>query len=214
MHQIKKKDPYRFISKVYDIVTEPLSKGLRLYGLLFYPVSQNSKILDIGCGTGSNLVLYNKSGCSVYGIDPSENMLAVAQKKLGESACLIHGNATHLSFSDDSFDFILISMVLHEMPHVTRENVLNEINRVLKPTGRLLIVDYHTGPFTFPKGYLFKAVTICLEILAGKEHYTNYKDFIHRNGLKDLISKHQFVIEKFKCVSGGNIVLKLLRKSI
>jgi len=214
MHQIKNTDPYQYISKIYDMVIEPLSKGLRQYGLKFYPVSQDKNVLDIGCGTGSNLFLYKQLGCSIYGIDPSIHMLEMAQKKLGPTAHLIQGDATQITFDNDSFDFILICMVLHELAQDTRHKILKEIKRVLKPDGRLLIIDYHPGPLTFPKGYMFKCVTTCLEILAGTEHYSNYKDFISRHGLNDLLNDHQFIIEKSKCVSGGNIGLTLLRKNI
>ena len=80
------KDPYKKISKVYDKFIEPPTVVLRKIMLKMFPPKEGMRVLEIGCGTGTNLKLYQKAGCEVYGIDLSPSMLKVASNKLGEQA--------------------------------------------------------------------------------------------------------------------------------
>lgn len=56
---------------------------------------------------------------------------------------LVHGDASALDGADDSFDQVLLFFLLHEMPEAVRRATLAEALRVMKPGGRLVIVDYH-----------------------------------------------------------------------
>ncbi len=64
-----------------------------------------AKVLDIGCGTGQQTMLFKNKGFDVVGIDISEGLVRVANKKLGEGICLV-SDACKLPFSDASFDAI------------------------------------------------------------------------------------------------------------
>jgi len=64
-------------------------------------------------------------------------MLKVARNKLGDDADLKLCDATDTCFSDNKFDLILSSTVLHEMSQQVRENVLKEAKRILKKDGRI-----------------------------------------------------------------------------
>ena len=68
-----------------------------------YPVNEGITVLDIGCGTGAHLRLYQKEKCNIYGIDLSAAMIDVARKKLGEEANLSLGSATDMEFGNDQF---------------------------------------------------------------------------------------------------------------
>jgi len=77
-------DPYRKAAGIYDRLLEPLNKGLRSLGVCMLPPEQGMKVLDVGCGTGIHLSLYQKTGCNLYGIDSSPAMLDIAsQIRLG-----------------------------------------------------------------------------------------------------------------------------------
>lgn len=206
------KDPYEKSAKMYDKYAEPSIAVLRQIGLNVYPPEKGMRVLDIGCGTGTNLTFYHEAGCDVFGIDLSPAMVQVAQMKLGEGAEIRLGDATKLPYSGHSFDLVTGFLTLHEMPNQIRSAVLSEMVRVMKPKGRILLIDYHPGPIRFPKGWMYKTVTIFFEIMAGREHFRAYRDFLSRNGLDPLISSQSLQIEIRKILSGGTVALFLLSR--
>ena len=115
-----------------------------------------------------------------------------------------------MPYSDDSFDLVTAFFILHEMPSQIRPAVISEMTRVVKQGGRILLIDYHLGPIRFPKGWVFKAIILFFEIMAGREHFMNYRDFLARNCLQNLIFTKNLRILNEKIVGGGNIALFLL----
>lgn len=205
-----KVDPYGKIANLYDTLFEPLISGLRAIGMKMFPPREGMVVLDVGCGTGVHLELYQKAGCNVFGIDQSPSMLQVARNRLGESANLYMGDASNMPYPDKEFDLIIISTVLHEMPRAVRSAVIDESKRTLNEDGRILLIDFHPGPKRPLKGWIYKSIITFAEIGAGREHFKNYRDFIANKGLPELISTHGLSIDKEKIVSGGNIALFLL----
>jgi demethylmenaquinone methyltransferase/2-methoxy-6-polyprenyl-1,4-benzoquinol methylase len=203
-------DPYKKIAKKYDRYVEPSIGVLRQIGMKMYAPKEGIYVLDVGCGTGTNLMLYHEAGCKVFGIDLSPAMVEVAQKKLGNRANIRVGDASKMPYSDDSFDLVTGLFTLHEMPSEIRPAVISEIARVVRNDGRILLIDYYLGPIRFPKGWMYKAIILFFEIMAGREHFRNYRDFLSRNCLPNLIPTKNFVVLKKKIVTGGNIALFLL----
>lgn len=83
-------------------------------------------------------------------VDVVPAQLANLQKKLEENGCasdsvgLLHRDATNLAgVADHSYDQVLLFFLLHEMPEATRAKTLSEAVRVVKPGGKIVIVDYH-----------------------------------------------------------------------
>jgi ubiquinone/menaquinone biosynthesis C-methylase UbiE len=206
-----KADPYKKNAKLYDTFIGPLTSGLRALGMKMFPPREGMVVLDVGCGTGIHLELYQKAGCNVYGIDQSPSMLQVARNRLGKSADLYMGDASNMPYQDKEFDLIVMSTVLHEMPRAVRAAVINEAKRTLKEEGRILLIDFHPGPIRPLKGWLYKSIITFIEFAAGGEHFKNYRDFIANKGLPAIASAHGLSIDKKKIVSGGNIALLLLR---
>ena len=205
-------DPYKRTAKLYDTLFEPLNKGLRAIGMKLFPPKEGMLVLDVGCGTGIHLERYQKAGCKVFGIDQSPSMLQVARNRLGVSANLHMGDASNMPYSDNKFDLIIMSTVLHEMPSAVRSAVINESKRTLKEDGRVLLIDFHPGPIQPLKGWINKSIITFAEIAAGREHFKNYRNFMATKGLPALISTHGLSVEHEKIVSGGNIALFLLGK--
>jgi ubiquinone/menaquinone biosynthesis C-methylase UbiE len=127
------------------------------------------KVLDVGCGTGTfSLQARARVGTtgSVSGIDPGPRQIARARAKAaryGQTIDFRVGMIEHLPFPDQSFDVVLSTFMMHVLPDELKSQGLSEIIRVLKPGGRLLIVDFkrpeepehqsqparpvHTGPW-------------------------------------------------------------------
>jgi ubiquinone/menaquinone biosynthesis C-methylase UbiE len=206
------KDPYRRVAGIYDRVFESMNKGLTVLGVRMYLPPKEGSVLDVGCGTGMHLETYKRFKCKLYGVDTSPSMLQQARNRLGESAELIQADATELPFEKDTFDLILCMLVLHEMDDEVRTRVLNEMNRVLKPDGRILLIDYHTGKPVPVKGWYPKLVIVLTEIAAGRRHYKNYRHFKSIGGLPALIERSHFKTEKEKIIGDDTIVMHLLQK--
>ena len=101
--------------------------------------------LDVGCGTGRLLAFLHDAwpGMKLTGIDLSAPYLAEARRLVGRTARvkLVEGAAEKLPFDAASIDFIVSSFLMHELPTDVRVKALAEMARVLKPDGRVVIVD-------------------------------------------------------------------------
>ena len=99
------------------------------------------KVLDIGCGTGALLMMIHegKKGAKLSGVDLSEEMVKVAQAKLGNAADLAVSDSENLPFKNGSFDLVLCTFSFHHHPNPTA--TFKEMNRVLSPEGRIIIAD-------------------------------------------------------------------------
>ena len=206
-------DPYRRIASFYDAVVEPFNKSLRSYVLKVSRPKAGMKVLEVGCGTGANLALFAEAGCKVSGIDLSPSMMEIAQRKLGDRADLRVGDASSMPFDDSSFDLVVAFLTLHEMPADVRDPVVSEMARVTGEGGRIILVDFHQGPYSFPKGWLYRSVIVPIEIGAGLEHFKNHRDFLSRKGLPGLVTGNALTVEKEKLLGGGTMMLSVVRPS-
>lgn len=98
------------------------------------------KILDLGCGDGVDLVHFQKLGANCFGIDASEEIIAMAQKKVPK-AILKAASFQNIPFSESYFDWIYSKYAIQTVDDV--DIVFQEAHRVLKPKGNLLYVVVH-----------------------------------------------------------------------
>ncbi|MCA1652445.1 MAG: methyltransferase domain-containing protein [Acidobacteria bacterium] len=104
--------------------------------------------LDVGCGTGSLAIAAKRqvgAGGSVFGIDASPAMIARATAKAARAGVEVSFKtavAEALPFPDAQFDVVLSTLMLHHLPRKVRQQCAREIRRVLKPHGRVLVVDF------------------------------------------------------------------------
>lgn len=139
--------------------------------------------LDLGCGLGLQTAEMRRRGYDVIGLDPSVGLLAVGQQRLGPSP-VISGSALELPFADESLDFVYAIGVLHHLPgREGQRTALQEIVRVLRPGGRLLV--HESNPrnplFRFYMGYLFP---ILKRIDEGTEWWIDPRDWEAVPGLR------------------------------
>jgi SAM-dependent methyltransferase len=114
--------------------------------------------LDLGCGQGAHVMALRRRGYRVIGVDPSVRSVVRARRG-GVTAAA--GSATKLPFSDQAFDFVYAVGVMHHIAgEAARRQAFDEIRRVLKPSGLLLM--HETNPrnpiFRFYMGYVFPIV--------------------------------------------------------
>ena len=104
--------------------------------------------LDVACGTGDMAVSLAKRGCTVTGVDLSEEMLAIAKQKTASANFQFSifnfqlANAEALPFEDATFDAVTCAFGVRNFVHL--EKGLNEMLRVLKPAGMMVILELAT----------------------------------------------------------------------
>ncbi len=152
---------------------------LRKRSVEFANLQPHKKILDVATGTGALAFEFAKFGHDVVGIDLSSKMLTQAKKKLNLNLKLSFQKAdgTALPFKDSSFDISSISWGIHDMPYEVGVKVLQEMKRVTKKEGNILIVDYmepkkhKVARFTHPLISLYETKNYIPFIKRGIETY-------------------------------------------
>lgn len=105
-------------------------------------------VLDVGCGTGTLAIAAKRKvgrDGAVYGIDASQEMISRASHKAGKAGVDVtfrKETVQALSFPDGRFDVVLSTLMFHHLPKPARAQCVREIKRVLRPGGRVLIVDF------------------------------------------------------------------------
>ena len=84
----------------------------------------------------------------------------------GSRVELHHRDSTDLGFTDASYDQAILFFLLHEQPEAVRKQTVSEALRVLKPGGKLVVVDYHRPARKHPLRYLFRPILDRLEPFA------------------------------------------------
>jgi len=111
------------------------------------------RVLEIGCGLGTDGVRFAKAGADYTGIDLTDAAIELARKRFELSGLrgeLRVSDAENLDFADESFDLVYSHGVLHHTPDIAR--AVSEIHRVLKPGGRAIVMLYHRDSYNYRVG--------------------------------------------------------------
>ena len=140
---------------IYDLGTWLMTLGRepRLRARMLAParLQAGESVLDVGCGTGTLALLAKRqvgAVALVAGIDASAEMVARAARKAHKAGLPVRfeqASADRLPFADDQFDAVLCTATLHHLPRGMRVDAVREMRRVLKPGGRVLLVDFVFG---------------------------------------------------------------------
>lgn len=139
---------YDKIAKVYDVLAEHSEAPVRAAGLEMLNTQPGQQILEIGFGTGHSLIKLARSvgpSGKVFGIDLSEKMVEISQKRaeeegLDERIELSCGDALNLPYESESLDGVFMSFTLELFDTPEISLVLAECKRVLKPGGRIVVI--------------------------------------------------------------------------
>lgn len=135
--------------------------------------TEPKKVLDVGTGTGFLALLAAELGHLCTGIDISGEMLEIAGKKIRENrkisgkVTFIYGDAEKLPFPDSSYDMVVNRHLLWTLPHP--EQALSEWHRVLKPGGKILIINGVWSTF----GWLNRALSLLGHLLIAAQERKN-----------------------------------------
>lgn len=139
---------YDFASAFYGAIYAPIERKPRLRGVTLANIQATDCVLEVAFGTGATLVelLQRVSRTNiVYGVELSPKMLAKAQqvvKAVGYTNINLQvADTHHLPFPDGMFDVLYNSYMFDLLPLADIPIVLAEFRRVLKPTGRLVLVN-------------------------------------------------------------------------
>ncbi|MEI6045462.1 MAG: class I SAM-dependent methyltransferase [Chloroflexota bacterium] len=140
-------------------------------------IKPGDTVLDVGSGPGS-LTLKAKTIAGqrgkVYGVDGSKEMVALAQHKASKAGAAVDFQvalAQELPFPDNTFDVVFSRLFIHHLPGDLKLSGFKEIERVLKPGGSCLVVDFEPP----------KLLGVPLKKLVSNPHrmtQINVKDFV------------------------------------
>ena len=144
-------DVYRKIAPSYDLWAWLTESKARNRCLELAAIRNGEAVLEVAVGTGlafARILEANPSGRN-EGIDLTEAMLIRAERKAAYSGsnnyCLKVGDAYDLDFPDDSFDVVINNYMFDLLPQHDFLTVLEEFKRVLRPGGRLAMVNMTKG---------------------------------------------------------------------
>jgi len=201
-------EEYQYSAKFYDRLLSPFIRAIRIRVLSLVKKYHYQSILDVCCGTGDQLKLLKKHGFNGEGIDISDAMLSVTKKGEYPVDCF-HQDATQMQYEEAKFDLVMTSFALHEKDHAAAHKIVREMLRVTAEGKDILIVDYELGEKT---SSVSKMLIYFIEWLAGREHFRNFKSYIKKGGLPELLSGCGLQELERHYFAQHGIILILLRK--
>ena len=166
----------------YDKIIAPNQD--RLFGQIMNIIEPDSRVIDVGCGTGRFAFLTAQKCKSVLGIDISKRNIDRASRNLAQNPTdkitFSHTALNHL-ISIEHFDYAVSTYVIHEIDEHERINFLIDMAGI---ADKVIIGDYlypaRTG--------LWNVLNEAVEFAAGRNHYNNYKNYMANGGIKLLVS--------------------------
>lgn len=162
---------------------------------VFDTIAENDRVLDLCTGTATNALAIAKRypNTRVVGVDLSKDMLVIAKSKVRkgkfDNVRLYNMDATRLKFKDESFDKVLLSLVLHETDEDLAAEIINEAIRVMKADGELIVTEWEHSDELIKKILFFP-----IDILEPKPYETfvkkNHKKYFEEFGLEQVDCKH------------------------
>lgn len=219
-------DLFATIAPRYDLINDLQSFGLHRYWkrrlIELAEIQSGQKALDLCCGTGDVAFALNRAGAKTLGCDFSAPMLKVAQERKGNLTVeFAQADALHLPIGDDTFDVVTISYGLRNLSDFRAG--LIEMLRVLKPGGKLLILDFGKPDFAPWRAayftYLKLFVPVFGRIFCGDSATHAYileslKKYPAQKGIAALLRELNCADLRIKNLLGGVMSINTARKTV
>jgi SAM-dependent methyltransferase len=168
-------------------------------------IEPGQSIIDVACGTGAQIFTLCPDAQRLVGIDLSESMIAYAKNKAVKSKCknveFYPGDAGNLNrFKANEFDIATMTLALHQFEPKLHAPILAEMKRVAR---KLILVDYNVP---LPKSLSGTGCKVA-EFFAGGEHHRNFKRYVQKGGLVEILNQHNFTINEKEEFAGGAFLL-------
>jgi demethylmenaquinone methyltransferase / 2-methoxy-6-polyprenyl-1,4-benzoquinol methylase len=225
-HARRVREMFAKIAPRYDLLNHVLSANIdkrwrqRVVARLQTLLGNQGRILDVGCGTGDlSILLFEKTGAQVTGIDFCGPMLKLAQTKAPDLQ-FIEGDALSLPFAEASFDGLTIGFALRNLADVERG--LRELLRVLKPNGHVAILEFSqpVNPVfaSLVRFYYWRLLPWLGGLVSGSRGAYEYlpdsiSKFPNQEKLAAMMRSAGFVDVRFENFCGGVAALHLGRRS-
>ena len=138
---------YDKLAAVYDLIFGPTLHPGRLQAIKRMGIKAGDRILEVGVGTGINVLLYPAQS-EVVGIDFSASMLDKARERVAKKGVrgvrLLEMDAADLKFPDGSFDIVYAPYLISVVPDPVR--VAHEMHRVCRPGGKVIFLNHFRSP--------------------------------------------------------------------
>ncbi len=206
--------------RVNSVITFGLSGRMRKL-FLDTEIPPGSVVLDAGCGPGelSKLLLSKCEGCRVICMDPLPEMLREAAIRLGNRVKLLKGVFEDIPLEDGTVDVIMASYSFRDA--FDKEKALQEFKRVLKPGGRLMILDLakpdNKAFSAIIGGYIRFLVPVVSALLIRRWDtpwrtlYKTYKYMITSKELAKLVGRYFEVEERITWLGGVFTIVRARR---
>lgn len=145
-----------------------------------------ARLLEVGCGMGTDLLQFARGGAKVTGIDLTPRSIEISRQHLamyGESGDFAITDCEVLPFASDSFDVVYSNGVLHHTPDT--EGAVREVHRVLRPGGLARVMLYHRGSAAYWGNIILRHGLLRGELLRGhspEEIMGRYVEFNESGG--------------------------------
>ena len=173
------------VASRYDVMNDLMSMGLhrlwKAYTVTVANVQEGQRVLDIAGGTGDLALAFagkvGKTGCVVH-TDINEAMLRTGRDRLLDAGVVLPTlvcDAERLPFPGDHFDVVTVAFGLRNMTH--KDLALSEMRRVLKPGGKLLVLEFSKVAQPLEKAYdwySFKILPRLGKLVAGDDASYRY----------------------------------------
>ena len=133
---------YNRLAPIYDAMEFMAERRFKPWRRKLWSLMPAGQVLEVGVGTGKNIPYYPASA-HVTAVDLSDGMLAQARERAAREGVKVNLNemdAQALTFEENSFDAALATFVFCSVPDPVQG--LNELSRVVKPEGRILLLDH------------------------------------------------------------------------